>query len=67
LFLLHFFPQTTRYVWMYVGVLNWSMMYLTHHYLIDVVDGACLATIFFHGFLLMELNGPAAQMPPILS
>ncbi|KAJ7577992.1 PAP2-domain-containing protein [Mycena floridula] len=64
LFLSHFFPQTTRYVWTYVGVLYWSTMYLTHHYLIDVVAGACLATVFFYGFLPTELKGPAALAPP---
>ncbi|KAI6012248.1 PAP2-domain-containing protein [Pisolithus marmoratus] len=31
-------------------------MYLTHHYLIDVVGGACLATTFFHLFMPDELR-----------
>ncbi|KJA17350.1 hypothetical protein HYPSUDRAFT_120911, partial [Hypholoma sublateritium FD-334 SS-4] len=51
LFLSHFFPQTTRYIWAYASVLYWATMYLTHHYLIDVVGGACLATAFFYFFL----------------
>jgi inositol phosphorylceramide synthase catalytic subunit len=57
LFLSHFFPQTTRIVWAYVCVLYWATMYLTHHYLIDVVGGACLATGCFYFFLPDELKG----------
>ncbi|CAA7264070.1 unnamed protein product [Cyclocybe aegerita] len=64
LFLSHFFPQTTRYVWAYAGVLYWATMYLTHHYLIDVVGGACLAIASFYFFLPDELRGPAALTPP---
>jgi len=64
LFLSHFFPQTTRYVWGYAGVLYWATMYLTHHYLIDVVCGACLATAFFYFFLPDELKGPGATALP---
>lgn len=40
-------------------------MYLTHHYLIDVVGGACLATAFFYFFLPDELKGPAATALPV--
>ncbi|KAG6862211.1 hypothetical protein C0995_002141 [Termitomyces sp. Mi166 len=64
LFMSHFFPQTTRYVWMYTGVLYWATMYLTHHYLIDVVSGACLAIAFFYLFLPDNLRGNAALAPP---
>jgi len=64
LFLSHFFPQTTRYVWAYAGVLYWATMYLTHHYLIDVVGGACLATAYFYLFLPDELKGAGATAPP---
>ena len=64
LFLSHFFPKTTRYIWGYAGVLYWATMYLTHHYLIDVVSGACLATAFFYLFLPDEFKGPAATAPP---
>jgi hypothetical protein len=39
-------------------------MYLTHHYLIDVVSGACLATAFFYLFLPDEFKGSAATAPP---
>lgn len=52
----HFFPALTPYVWAYTGVLYWATMYLTHHYLIDVVGGACLATAFFYFFLPAELD-----------
>ncbi|KNZ80471.1 Inositol phosphorylceramide synthase [Termitomyces sp. J132] len=64
LFMSHFFPGTTRYVWIYTGVLYWATMYLTHHYLIDVVSGACLATAFFYLFLPDSLRGDAALVPP---
>ncbi|KAF9466808.1 hypothetical protein BDZ94DRAFT_1212362 [Collybia nuda] len=64
LFVSHFFPQTTRYVWGYAGILYWATMYLTHHYLIDVVGGACLATAFFYFYLPDDLKGEAALAPP---
>ncbi|KAK0218721.1 PAP2-domain-containing protein [Armillaria fumosa] len=60
----HFFPQTTRFVWFYAGVLYWATMYLTHHYLIDVVVGACLATVTFYLFLPDNLKGPGAVAGP---
>ncbi|KAH9475186.1 Inositol phosphorylceramide synthase catalytic subunit aur1 [Psilocybe cubensis] len=63
-FLSHFFPQVRNYIWAYATVLYWATMYLTHHYLIDVVGGACLATAFFYLFLPDELRGPAALAPP---
>ena len=61
LFITHFWHGTTHYVWTYVGVLYWSTMYLTHHYLIDVVGGACLATAFFYLFMPDELR-PAGRV-----
>jgi hypothetical protein len=64
LFVSHFFPQATRYIWAYVAVLFWSTMYLSHHYLIDVVTGACFATACFYLFLPVELSGAAATAPP---
>lgn len=64
LFLSHFFPQTTRYAWAYAGTLYWATMYLTHHYLIDVVGGACLAIAYFYLFLPNELKGVGATAPP---
>ena len=60
----HFFPQTTKYIWGYAGLLYWATMYLTHHYLVDVVGGACLATAMFYIFLPDEMRGPAAVAPP---
>ncbi|GJE95947.1 inositol phosphorylceramide synthase [Phanerochaete sordida] len=64
LFISHFFPWTTRYVWAYAGILFWSTMYMTHHYLIDVVGGSCLAVAFFYLLLPDELKGAAATAPP---
>ncbi|KIJ06452.1 hypothetical protein PAXINDRAFT_103365 [Paxillus involutus ATCC 200175] len=61
LFITHFWDGTGRYVWTYVGVLYWSTMYLTHHYLIDVVGGACMATAFFYLFMPDELHGSGGQ------
>ncbi|EIM84820.1 PAP2-domain-containing protein [Stereum hirsutum FP-91666 SS1] len=63
LFLSHFFPQTTKFVWGYASVLYWATMYLTHHYLIDVVGGACLAIAAFYVFLPDEYRGPGALAP----
>jgi hypothetical protein len=64
LFISHFFPYTTRFAWTYAGILYWATMYLTHHYLIDVVFGACLAVAFFYLFLPDDLKGPLALSPP---
>lgn len=64
LFLSHFFPQTTRFIWAYAGILYWATMYLTHHYLIDVVGGACLATASFYLFLPDDLRGSHALSSP---
>jgi inositol phosphorylceramide synthase catalytic subunit len=57
LFISHFFPHATRWVWGYTGVLYWATMYLSHHYLIDVVGGACLATACFYLYLPDEFRG----------
>lgn len=64
LFLSHFFPHTTKFVWAYVAILYWSTMYLTHHYLVDVVGGACLAAATFYYFLPDDLRGVNATSPP---
>ncbi|KAF8151665.1 hypothetical protein B0H34DRAFT_728514 [Crassisporium funariophilum] len=64
LFLAHFFPHTTKFIWAYAGILYWATMYLTHHYLIDVVGGACLATAAFYIYLPDEFRGPHALDPP---
>ena len=60
----HFFPWLRPYAWAYTGVLYWATMYLTHHYLIDVVCGACLATACFYLFLPDELCGANATAGP---
>ncbi|PSR97084.1 hypothetical protein PHLCEN_2v4365 [Hermanssonia centrifuga] len=64
LFVSHFFPSMTKYIFAYAAVLFWSTMYLTHHYLIDVVGGGCLAVACFYLMLPDELKGPAATAPP---
>jgi len=56
LFLTHFFPKYRYGYWGYVGVLYWSTMYLTHHYLIDVVGGGCLALASFFYFMPKEFK-----------
>ena len=58
LFLSYFFPGTVRigkvridlrvFYWGYTFWLYWCTMYLMHHYLIDLVAGGCLATMFFY-------------------
>ncbi|KAK8864665.1 hypothetical protein IAR55_001915 [Kwoniella newhampshirensis] len=48
LFLSHFFPAFKPVYWAYVGVLWWATMYLSHHYLIDLVAGACLSVLVFY-------------------
>lgn len=48
LFLSHFFPSLKGLYWGYVGVLWWATMYLSHHYLIDLVGGACLSVLVFY-------------------
>jgi hypothetical protein len=60
LFLTHFFPKYRYAYWTYVGVLYWSTMYLTHHYLIDVVGGGCLALASFFYFMPKEFKDLAS-------
>ena len=48
LFLSHFFPHLKALYWGYVGVLWWSTMYLSHHYLVDLTGGACLSVVMFY-------------------
>ncbi|KAI5480334.1 inositolphosphorylceramide synthase [Pseudohyphozyma bogoriensis] len=64
LFLTHFFPQYTGFYWAYVSVLYWSTMYLTHHYLIDLVAGGSLAVTFFYILLPAEYqtSNPAKDL-----
>lgn len=56
LFLTHFFPRYKGVYWGWVGILYWATMYLTHHYLIDVVSGGCLAMITFFYFMPKEFK-----------
>jgi len=60
LFITHFFPEHRVKIWIYVATLYWATMYLTHHYLIDVVGGACLAVLFFYATMPFEVMGAAA-------
>ncbi|KAG1824079.1 PAP2-domain-containing protein [Suillus variegatus] len=46
----------------YAAVLYWSTMYLSHHYLIDVVGGACLATACFYFFVPEELRNGSVNV-----
>ncbi|KAF4567418.1 Aureobasidin resistance protein Aur1 [Pleurotus pulmonarius] len=58
-FIARYFPAYKVWAWAYAGVLYWATMYLTHHYLIDVVGGACLATAFFYLFVPDVGSAPA--------
>ncbi|KAF4598055.1 Aureobasidin resistance protein Aur1 [Pleurotus pulmonarius] len=58
-FIARYFPAYKVWAWAYAGVLYWATMYLTHHYLIDVVGGACLATAFFYLFVPDAGGAPA--------
>lgn len=42
--------------WCYTGWLYWCTMYLMHHFFIDLVAGACLATACFYIFLSDEMR-----------
>lgn len=64
LFISHFFPWTTKWVFGYAAILYWATMYLTHHYLVDVVGGSCLAVAFFYLMMPEELKSPAAATSP---
>jgi inositol phosphorylceramide synthase catalytic subunit len=61
LFISHFFPECKAYAWTYVIVLYWATMYLTHHYLIDVVGGACFAVACFYFYLPDDLRELSRQ------
>lgn len=47
MFMSYLFPRLTFVWWGYVCVLWWSTMYLTHHYFIDLMAGACLLLGWF--------------------
>lgn len=51
LFLSHYFPRWRVLYWTYAFILYWSTMYLTHHYLIDLVAGGSFAISAFYLFL----------------
>ncbi|KAG9036974.1 Aureobasidin resistance protein Aur1 [Tulasnella sp. JGI-2019a] len=61
LFISHFFPQHTFKIWCYTLTLYWATMYLTHHYLIDVVAGACLSIVFFYVLMPREVKEDGAR------
>ncbi|SJX61695.1 related to AUR1-inositol phosphorylceramide synthase [Sporisorium reilianum f. sp. reilianum] len=50
--------------WSYCGWLYFSTMYLMHHYLIDLVAGACLATFCFYFFLTDAMREAMEQHYP---
>ncbi|GAA6018921.1 hypothetical protein JCM10207_009199 [Rhodosporidiobolus poonsookiae] len=67
LFMSHFFPKGRVFYWIYVFWLYWSTMYLTHHYLIDLVAGGSLTCIFFYYYLSKmpdELRHPTTHGAP---
>ncbi|GAA5892282.1 hypothetical protein JCM6882_003629 [Rhodosporidiobolus microsporus] len=67
LFLSHFFPKGRAFYWVYVFWLYWSTMYLTHHYLIDLVAGGSLSCAFFYYYLAKmpdELRHPTTHGMP---
>ncbi|KAG8707125.1 Aureobasidin resistance protein Aur1 [Ceratobasidium sp. 395] len=67
LFISHFFPKLRRYIWCYAALLYWATMYLTHHYLIDVVGGTCLTVFAFYFFLPPTLRTPYDSPSPFAS
>ncbi|KAG9087685.1 Aureobasidin resistance protein Aur1 [Ceratobasidium sp. UAMH 11750] len=67
LFVSHFFPRLRRHIWCYALVLYWSTMYLTQHYLINVVAGTCLAIFAFYFFLPRSLRTPHDTPSPFAS
>ncbi|KAN0063241.1 Phosphatidylinositol:ceramide phosphoinositol transferase (IPC synthase) [Thecaphora frezii] len=74
LFCSYFFPLAIRIggvrldarvlYWSYCFWLYWCTMYLMHHYLIDLVAGACLATFCFYFFLTDEMRLAMEQNYP---
>lgn len=51
MFLSHYFPRWRVFYWTYAFILYWSTMYLTHHYLVDLVAGGSFAIASFYLFL----------------
>lgn len=48
-FLSHLFPRYSPLFFGYVMWMWWSTMYLTHHYFVDLIGGACLSFAVFYG------------------
>jgi len=48
LFMAHVFPRLAPLFFGYVMWIWWSTMYLTHHYFIDLIGGACLTYVVFY-------------------
>ncbi|GAC76566.1 hypothetical protein PANT_22d00092 [Moesziomyces antarcticus T-34] len=74
LFCSYFFPLAIRIgrlrldsrvlYWLYTFWLCWSTMSLLHHFLVDLVAGACLATFYFYFFLTDEIREAMEQRFP---
>lgn len=74
LFCSYFFPIVVKigrlrvdariFYWTYCFWLYWCTMYLMHHYLIDLVAGACLATFCFYFFLTDAMREAMEQHYP---
>lgn len=61
LMLAHFFPRGQVFYYIYLFWLYWSTMYLTHHYLIDLVAGGSLTVVCFYYFMpegMRNVNAP---------
>jgi inositol phosphorylceramide synthase catalytic subunit len=48
LFMSYLLPKFTLFFFMYVMWIWWSTMYLTHHYFVDLIGGACLSFVVFY-------------------
>lgn len=48
LFMSYLLPKGTPFFFLYVMWIWWSTMYLTHHYFVDLIGGACLSFIVFY-------------------
>ncbi|GMG20010.1 unnamed protein product [Ambrosiozyma monospora] len=60
LWLSYLFPRLTPVWCLYVFILWFSTMYLTHHYFIDLVVGSCLAVT---SFCLVKFTGNLPENP----
>lgn len=48
LFMSYLLPKFTHFFFAYVMWIWWSTMYLTHHYFVDLIGGACLSFVIFY-------------------